>query len=295
MNIRTDFGFLRIDNPYFFGQCSHSPSGRFVLGWSDAVVTQRVGLRERFGKYLLLEGEKIAAAGKLERPNDGKVSNAGSFIFNDWMFGYDLRSTFYGFSCDGEVLVKQTFNAVLYNNGLSDDGRFAICQTCLNEGERVGCILTIFDLDQGVSRSQFSPIVPDVPRYGFDTANKIIHLLYNDGRNHRYTFDGVFLDREKWEEERLINASGYQLVEIAAEQLRSINSPEADSLAEPVALLRRSLSLGVSEHYQARVHRMLGQVYLKCGKKSEAIDHLEAALRLNPNVGVKRLLSALKS
>ena len=81
----------------FFGPFSCSPNGRLILTWSD-----------HHGLYFLLEGNKTIVTGKMKSPNDGKVTNNGNFIFNDWSgSGENLSGTFYAFAASGEILIRK--------------------------------------------------------------------------------------------------------------------------------------------------------------------------------------------
>jgi len=62
----------------------------------------------------------------MARPNDGKVADNGTFIFNDWGFGDGLKGTFRAFDSLGQNLIVRRFRANLLNNGISFDGRFAV-------------------------------------------------------------------------------------------------------------------------------------------------------------------------
>jgi len=129
--------FVSIDKLYFFGPSHRSENGRFILKWSDYDPKSGIGgaRKKGHGRYVLLDGGKIISQGKLERPNDGKVSNQGIFILNDWMFGEGLKGTFYAFDAKNKRLIRHKCDANLYNNGLSNDGQYAVCQTAYSDGE----------------------------------------------------------------------------------------------------------------------------------------------------------------
>jgi len=120
--------------------------------------------------------------------------------------------------------------------------------------------------------------------------------LYDKGRSYRYNFNGNFLDAERWEKERINFVSGYELLTIAETKKQQLESMNADlSLYDDViGLLKQALDKGVSENTQAHIHRNIGGIYHKRGANSEAINHFETAMRLNPKVGVKKLLEKLK-
>ena len=288
---------IHINKLNFFGLFHRSENGRFILAWSDYDPASKIGgMREKgYGRYVLIEKGKVILQGKLERPNDGKVSNLGIFILNDWMFGQELRGTFYAFDSSGKLLIKHTCNANLYNNGLSNDGRYAVCQTAPNDGED-GNKLFFFNLQERRLVWKHEPIPGWAKNYYFDTIQQVLYLIYEDGRRYRYSFDGNFLDKKKWERERIYFISGYELLTIAEgkrQQLKSTNA-NLSQYDEIINLLNMALARGVSRNTQARIHKIIGEIYYKCGHKSEAIKHFEMAMSLNPKVGVKKLLKKLK-
>ncbi len=287
--------YLRIDRPNFFGQCHVSPSKRYILGWSDFHYESGIGgYREKgMGNYILIESGKLVVRGELERPNDGKVSDTGTFIINDWMFSEGLKGTFYVFSNSGEIIIKKLFKANLYNNGISADSKYAVCQTANSDYEPHSSILTIFDIHKRTSISEFKPQSGWARHYRFDSNNQIIELIYDQGRSYRYKFDGTFLDFEKWENDRKTYGSGYDLHSIAENQLKGLEGSELTTYSESIELLNGALEKGVSEYTQAKIHRLLGEIYNRCEKKEKAIEHLGMALKLNPKVGVKRLYDSL--
>jgi DNA-directed RNA polymerase subunit RPC12/RpoP len=125
--------FLNSEKLHFYGQCSHSPDNRFILVWEESGFHPFTGKR-KWGLYFLLDGNRAIAAGTMQRPNDGKVSNSGNFILNDWMIigSETLAGTFYAFTPNGEILVSKEFKANLDGNGISDDGQFAFCGTAMS-------------------------------------------------------------------------------------------------------------------------------------------------------------------
>ena len=124
----SDGKFLSIQTLGYFGQCRRSANGQYVLTRRDSADDgSHGGARGRTGpRYLLLENERIVVDGRLERPNDGKVSDTGTFVLNDWHFlSSELSGTFCAFRKDGTPIVRQRYEANLYNNGLT--GSREIC------------------------------------------------------------------------------------------------------------------------------------------------------------------------
>lgn len=270
----------------FYGSFSRSPNGRYILAWG--------GFDGK--KYLLIEDSKVITQGKLQQPNDGKIANNGDFIFNDWMSTEGLDGTFYAFSPSGDVITKKTFNANLDNNGISDDGRFAVCKTHGSPHEHDSEIICVFDLEAKRMLSKFNPVCLLVDQYQFDTVNQILHLIYKEKNiNHRYSFTGTFLDKETWEIEKESFVSGYELMDKADAKLMKLSGAELSTYSEIIDIYDRALQRGVSVNTQARIHRTLGETYIRCNDPDNGLRHLETALQLYPKIGVKKLVERLRN
>jgi len=245
---------------------------------------------------MLLSDQEILIQGRLQRPNDGKVAANGTFIFNDWMFGEGLKGTFYAFSSTGEVLIKRSVQANLYNNGISNDGRYACFQTCHTDDKNTDSnAFFLFDLATKTLLSKFSPMTGWAKKYCFDTFKQIIFYDYGDGKIYRYNFDGQCLDADKWLRDREQTASGYLALELALEKLVAIKSKNLADYKGVLILLEKAEDGKISPHTQAKVKRTLGEIYLNCDDKTQAIQYFEEALTMNDKVGVKKLLLKLRA
>lgn len=71
----------------------------------------------------------------------------------------------------------------------------------------------------------------------------------------------------------------------------------SDSLADyqpVIQLMERAIAAGASVSAQARLYRVLGEIFHHCGDTLKAIQHLERAIKLDPGIGIKKLLARLK-
>lgn len=285
----------RDGNLDFYGQSSTSPNGHFVITWEDADPASGVGgfRKKGLGSYMLLQDGRILLKGKLERPNDGKVSNSGIFVIHDWTFSDSLAGIFFAIDPSGNVLIRERYKANLDVNAISGEGWYAACQTCRSDFEAHSDLMSIFDLRSRSLIGQFKPVTGRPHDILFNSASQTIHLVYPD-KEYRYLFNGTFLDQEKWEKERMATCSGYDLITLAENRLNVLQGPDIAFYTEPIALLKEGIQRGVSEYTQARVHRLLGEIYHRCGDTIRAISHFESALQLNPKIGVKKLCESLK-
>jgi tetratricopeptide (TPR) repeat protein len=231
----------------------------------------------------------------MPRPNDGKVSNQGNFILNDWMFESEEAGTFYAFDANGNKLLSRRYRAYLVNNGISTDGRYAVCQTHDSDNED-GNKWFFFDLANSELVWNCEPIPGRAADYRFDIENSILYLLYENGESYRYDFKGNFLDGDEWEKKSIDSANGYELFDLATDKIDELEDKDADlsSYDDAISLLKRAIDEGISDYYRAQAHRILGEVLLKRGQRQEAIEHFEKALVADPRIGVKKLLAKLK-
>jgi hypothetical protein len=284
--------FIEIRSRRFFGEGIKSPNGRFTLAWKDANNSGSVGGHRLGGKgrYLLIDGKGVLAQGAIDRPNDGKVANNGTFILNDWGFGDELGGVFWAFDRSGKNLVNRRFEANLFNCGLSADGAVAVCQTCnAYEGED-GSKLTIFDLRTGVEVASWIPVSGWADFYAFPKPG-VIQLGYTKLGLFSYAWDGEFIDRERWQEARLARGD-YSNVMMAVEFALKENSCESDQgLAVRLldSLNRISSTIPSSDSKaKAREKKLRGQCMEFQGDLSKALLIYDEALTLDPKVGIKR-------
>jgi hypothetical protein len=299
-HVKTDDQWLRIEALDFFGQYSSSPDGSYTIAWADRDPSgRRGGFRESgHGTYVLVCNGELVLTGKMERPNDGRVANNGSFVLNDWLFGEGLKGIFYGIDKNGTVLVKHRFEANLFNNGISPDGRFAVCQTCNSDTSDSG-LLWCFDLTSGALLWKVQPPTGWAEDYSFDPARHTLYLHYSKLGVFRYSLEsGLFEDREGWVEQKIKHGNGFELLAIAQDRMKLLSDVSSkDEVDELIDLLQAALTRGLSTYpnQQAIVYRYIGELKERLGDWVSAIEFYEEALKHNPKVGVKRRLSQLKA
>lgn len=321
LHIRLDRHWLNIhvgpfESPQmsFSGRCCHSPDGQFILGWGDYGEwrgdyeahghASGFVLLNTCGKVLHLVAFESATFG-MNQPRYGKVSARGVFVLGDDQGTFGTSAgLFYAFDPGEGTMFCHRFRAFVTDTGVSEDGRFGVCSTAASpDNPEDSVVVCVFDLEHNSLLAKFKPIVGVLKRrpleYRFDSEENTICIIYDDQLEHHYSFGGRFLDEARWETDRLYIAQtdryGYSLLEIALERLQKLDSSHLEAYVEIVALLARSIDIGVSENTQARIHRVMGEIYHRCGDDRRALEHLEIALRLNPNVGVKRLAQRLRN
>jgi hypothetical protein len=226
------------------------------------------------GRYFLLAGDAIIAEGQIERPNDGKVASDGTFILNDWRFNSELGGAFCAFRADGSPIVSQRFTANLLNNGLSANGRLAVCQTC-NSHTDDASVLAVFDLTQGREIVRWKPESGWAESYAFADDS----------------LDGRFLDRDLWIERSLGRGDLAVIQQLIDSEDKK---PSAELARRLVAGIDVALKATSDDHICAWAYKLRG-ISLEAEKNwPEALRSYDLALGLDPKIGVKRRADALR-
>jgi hypothetical protein len=178
----------------FYCEYNKSPNGRYILAFHDGDPFNHVGGHRSKGKghYFLIEDNVLIVEGQIERPNDGKVANNGTFILNDWLFDSNTISIAYAFDRNGNVLIKKKLKANLLINGLSPTGNYALFKTA-NSNSTDHNVLLLYDLfsKELVWKKKFTFQNPDV--FTLEDLDKIkLHykdriLIVDWNLNHMYT------------------------------------------------------------------------------------------------------------
>jgi len=111
---------------------------------------------------------------------------------------------------------------------------------------------------------------------------------------------GNVFDADKWEQHqedaRLAHGSGYDLLSVAEDRMKKLESSGAglEQYREILSMLEAALIGGISPNTKAIVHKRIGEIQHKFGRDADAIQHFETAIKLNPKVGVKKLLDSLQ-
>lgn len=269
----------------FMGQCDISPNGRFTLLWSDRsyLNDDLVG-----GRYVLVDGDEVVINAAMARPQDGKVTDNGVFILNDWGGSEDLAGTFHAFAADGRPLVTRSFAANLLNNGLSPDGRLAVSQTCNAPNSPDSSVLCVFDLVAGEEIGCWSPQSGWAGGYEFPAGGERIRMLRRDREPIDYSLKGDFIDQRKWfaEEVRLGTLNVIKEALRAGEEITGLTLEE----------LRQGAGVAIADEdtrFRAGAFRLLGEIEEQAGDPAAALAAYREALEINPKVGVAKRAAAL--
>lgn len=276
------------------GRYARSANMRYTLVWCDNDPGgRRSGARqEGHGHYFLFHKDGLVAEGATERPNDGKVADNGTFILNDWHFGSGLKGTFRAFAASAQCLLERKFDANLLNNGISDDGQLAVCQTCNAPGSPDSSKLTLFSLQNRQELISWAPESGWARSYTFDVGRKRIALSYGDGGTFEHTFDGAFPDRSLWIEHRLRAGDVYMALRLIDENAGLV--PKTHSALIQVAA-ERALAGSEDRWTMVQAHKVQARLHEAAGRIDRAIDSYNQALLLDPKAGVRRRIKELAS
>lgn len=290
------FASIAVGSDRFYGQCVASANGRYTLVWRDGNDEGSHGgaRSEGKGRYLLIDGDHVVADGRMERPNDGHVSDNGIFVLNDWRFANELCGTFYAFCPDGTEILHREYLANLYNCGVSRDGRFACCQTCRAPSEHDSPVLTIFDLEKAVDVARWRPESGWARAYEFSADGAHILLTYNEGPPLRYTLSGMFIDRGLWIESRLSRGDLYMVQRLIKE---TPTTPEGEFACRLIACVDKGLAAVRADDPKTRAFGLKLKAICLDGLEdwTAALAAYEEALALDPKVGVKRRSEQLRN
>lgn len=279
-------GVVSVPELDFVGQRAVSPNRRFTLLWSDRHWIDGFLVR---GRYFLVDGDAVVADGAMERPQDGKVADDGTFILNDWGSSDALSGTFRAFRADGSEIVSRRYSANLLNNGLSRDGRLAVCQTCNAPGSPDSSILSVFDLSAGAEVASWTAESGWASGYEFPEGGDRIRMVRRDRPSLDYSLAGEFLDRRLWLRDEVERGTLYVIRKALAEGEAATGLSVDDLRAGIVTALAAE-----DDRFRAEEWRLLGEIEEAAGQPATALEAYERALSLNPKVGVAKRAASLR-
>lgn len=288
-----EFGhnLVSIDALDFIGHQAVSPNKRYRLIWADRTPDgSRGGNRsEGHGSWSLLLDDRIVTAGSLERPHEGCVADNGTVILHDWMFGEGLKGRFVAFAPDGTQLVTQQFAANLMSNGLSSDGKFAICQTANAPGSADSCRYMLFDIAAGHEMARWEVETGWAEHYEWDCEERRVYLCMKDGERVGYDFNGIMVEREAWQLRR-IGAGDLNVIQAVLVATSADDHPLRSEIIAGLGVAARDGEIW----QQARAYRLLGELHEQAGEIPQAVKAYDEALKIDPKVGVARRVEQLR-
>lgn len=291
--------FISISSIDFFGQFKESPSGEWVIGWSDSDPQGSTGGHREsgHGRYVLYNAteKKLVIQGNLERPNSADVANNGSFSIQDWHFGGELAGTFYVFSCAGNELIKKKFSANILNSAISNNGLLAVCQTANAPSGSDGNLLAGFSVNDGHEMFSINPPTGWADTYEFDEENSRFGAVLKGIGTFFYNSAGVLLEPQKFDLAR-VRSDRYAVSLFASEEVLKSDHSSQELVEEALKASSKALKAGAekNDHWKAMALKVKGLAHERLGNDQEALVAFDSALEINPKIGVKRKANSIR-
>jgi hypothetical protein len=273
-----------------------SPSGRFAILFFDGDDRGISGHRTSgHGRWRLLDGQRVLAEGRLERPNDAKVADDGTFVIADWLFTDDLAGRFYAFDASGTVVISEQFGANILDTYLAPDGRYAAVTCASNpKDETYDERFTLYDLSarrrlwfKALEIGRATGVEFDIPH------GKLTITSEGFGRTEYELLDGS-VDLATVRESAFTHGDGFTILTMVEEMLAEHPSPTAAESRRLVAACDRAAGkLAKYPNWAAKAHRHAGEILLGQGDEAGALVRWQQALGLDPKVGIKKRADAL--
>lgn len=290
--------FLDVSAIGYSGLYSLSKSKKWAISWRDSdPAAGRGGHRESgYGEYVLADliGDVVSAQGQIQRPNNGSVADNGSFCLEDWHFGSSLSGTFSVFDRAGNPILKKELTANIFGSGISKNGKLAYCATANSKTEH-GYKVMLFDLERGEQLFCVTPGTQGLETYIFDEERKLLIADVKGIGKFRYDSSGNFVDANNLDQANL-DSFDYSRIIRAAEKILGEPHLSNERAAETLEAVIRAKSLGADSNtaWKPNALKVQGLAHEILGQTHEAIEVYEEAITLNPKIGVKRRLDALK-
>jgi len=292
---------LMVTSISFMGLGWWSPNKRWVVAVRDRLAGSNPRPGHPDGSAVLVDYENDAVAFKVEgldRPMDGAVSDAGVCVINDANHGERLSGDVQVFDANGRGLFRRQYQANVYNLAISTSGRFVAVQTC-NAPNKDGSLLEVFDNAAGATVFSVHPETGWADKYDFileaDGSLRCLTVLLRELGRFHYSPAGVLMDREAFRQARLQSGGAEGRISIAREELKAANG-DAQRMQEVLTAVSTALEELGQDRADSRAVglRVQGEALEQLGHVSEAVTAYEAALALNPKIGIAKRCAALK-
>jgi hypothetical protein len=292
---KTKEGVLRTDKQEktleditgIYGRESYSPNKEYCVSYCDGHYE---GNKWKNGDIALVKDKTLLFKKKIQRPNDCFVSNNGIVICCDWQNSDALTGRLLIFDIKGEQLFAKKTTANLGMCAISDNSEIALFETYNSDTNDSDSIFIIDVKQQNIIHRFTRPT--SFNKAIIDTDKRHIKLIDYRGFIYEIDFEGNQTNNNDYEKQIMTNGSIHDRL--------SLYSSKPDELklndARYLELLTESLTDKdvLYTFGQDKIQRMIGEFYEANDDSVKAIEHWEIALQLNPKIGLKRRLEAIR-
>ncbi len=272
----------KFDEASFFGTIVFSDNSEYSVGFEEGESDKGKG------RLLLIKNNEILFQKRLYRPNVGVVSNNGYVAICDYLnWESKLAGVFYIYDNLGNEVFKNQTTANLGKCFISNDSQYSIFETY---GSPTDDSNKVFIINVSETRiiSKFERPFNFINAI-IDSLNKTIKLISNSGFIYEIDFSCNQINIEEYKNSIIERGD-------LLEKLRCIEEYESNTLFSNAYYLKFLLDAlkDKDSSYSYGKDRLLlriGEYYEFHGDFDSTIDYWEKAIKLNPNVGIKRKLS----
>lgn len=271
----------------FYGSEEYSPNKEYCVSYCDGYYNNE---KWKNGDIALIKGKTLLFKKKIQRPNDCHVSNEGIVICCDWQKSDALTGNFLIFNTSGETIFSKKTSANLGFCAISDNSNIAVFETAGSDTEDSNQIF-IIDVYQSKIIQKFDKQSSFNSAF-IDTENKIIKLKNFRGFIFELDFNGNQTNKEDYERQVMTNGSIHDklyLYEQKSDDIKFNDEHYLELLNEALKDKDASYSFG-----QDSIYRKIGEYFLSSGDINKTIENWEKAIQINPKIGIKRKLEAIK-
>jgi hypothetical protein len=271
----------------FYGSEEYSINKEYCVVYCDGYYDND---KWKNGALALINGKKLLFKKRIQRPNDCFVSNNGIVVCCDWLNSDELIGKFMIFNNIGELLfAKKTF-ANLGVCGISNDGKIALFETYDSETDEGNKIFIIDVESKKIIKKIERPSLFN--KVTIDTSSERIKLIDNRNFIFEIDFDGNQINKEEYEMQIMVTGSILDKLWFYSLKPDEVKFQDSEYL---ILLENALLDQDASYSYGFdKLYRCIGEYYDANGNIMMTIEYWEKAVEINPKVGIKRKLDALK-
>lgn len=271
----------------FYGSDQYSPNKLYCVSYCDGYYDND---KWKDGDIALVKGKTLLFKKKIQRPNDCYVSNDGIVICCNWQNSDELTGNFLVFDTTGEQLFSKKTTANLGACAISNNSKIALFETHYSNTDDANKIFLVDILQKQIIHKFQRPA--SFNNAFIDTDNKRVKLINHKGFSFEIDFDGNQTNVEDYENQIMTKGSVYDQLCLYSEKIDEVKFKDPNYLE----LLQKALTDKDASYSfgKDRIYRIIGEYYEANDDIPRTIENWEKAMQINPKIGVKRKLEAIK-